>query len=225
MKVTVRHEPMSPDFVNGRATIFLNNATDNTPDQFWIANNATGQEYYSIGKLEDGIDLDNIPKVWNGIPVVRMDRGGKWTWHGPGQISLVMLIKVNRLLRSKPIEDLPDALTIVLAQYLTERFGKKYRHNTADPGVYETDTYAKVASFGSHMANHTWMAFKCSFNLNVGDNFAKCNAIDMCGVTNRPVANLMPDARLTPDQYHEFAMHVLTEAVWPFLYNEVELVP
>jgi lipoate-protein ligase B len=224
MKVTVRHEPMSPDFVNGRATIFLNNATDNTPDQFWIANNATGSEFYSIGKFEYD-PRQEFPKIWNGIPVVRMDRGGKWGWHGPGQISLVMLIKVNRLLRSNPIENLPDALTIVLAQYLTERFGKEYRHNFDDPGVYETDTYAKVVNFGSHMANHSWMAFKCSFNLNIEPTFAKFNAIDLCGVTNRPVANLMPDARLTPDQYHEFAMHVLTEAVWPFLYNEVELVP
>lgn len=209
MQIQLRHAPLTNDFVSDQVEEFFSLITADTLDQCWIGNNATGEEYYSVGNVVNGQVSDNIdvPAEFNGLPVRVMHRGGGWTWHGPGQISLVLIVNVRRLVKYSTNRDLPRQFCELLTQYLNAEYDADLVYNVDDPGIY-TQTGAKVASFGGHMPVPYWMAFKCSINVNVANNFDKFQAIEVCDASNRTMANLLPDAVFTDAQYAEFGESV-----------------
>jgi hypothetical protein len=58
-----------------------------TPDEVWLVEHSP---VYTLGQGADEVAMKN------GIPVVRSDRGGDITYHGPGQIVLYALIDLAR---------------------------------------------------------------------------------------------------------------------------------
>ncbi|MBI2508929.1 MAG: lipoyl(octanoyl) transferase LipB, partial [Betaproteobacteria bacterium] len=61
-----------------------------TPDELWLTAHPPVYTLGLAGRPE------HLPRVANGIPVVKTDRGGQVTYHGPGQVVLYTLLDLRR---------------------------------------------------------------------------------------------------------------------------------
>jgi lipoyl(octanoyl) transferase len=144
---------------------FTANRLPETPDEIWLTEHAS---VYTLGLNRKNVRLPN-----NAIPVIMVDRGGKITYHGIGQVVIYCLIDLKR--RNLNIRQLVDALEAsiigLLGAYHIKAFAKKDA-----PGVYVDDR--KIASLGLRLKNN------CCYHglsLNVHMDLAPFEAIDPCG--------------------------------------------
>lgn len=129
---------------------------------------------YTAGKRTDDSER---PK--DGTPVVDVDRGGKITWHGPGQLV------------GYPIMKLPQPIDVVgyvrwLEQVLIEtcaEFGLQTERVEGRSGVWTRvgDSFEKVAAIGIRVAEHTTMH---GFALNCNNSLASYDTIIACGIAD-----------------------------------------
>lgn len=119
----------------------------------------------------------------DGTPVIDVDRGGRITWHGPGQLT------------GYPIVALPDPVDVVayvrrLEGALIEvcaAYGVETVRVEGRSGVWTADGARKVAAIGIRVARGVTMhgfALNCDFDLSA---FA---AIVPCGITDAGVTSL-----------------------------------
>jgi lipoyl(octanoyl) transferase len=69
---------------------FTANRQPETPDELWIVEHPPVYTLGQAGKPEHV--LQDI-----GIPIVKIDRGGQVTYHGPGQVVIYLLLDLSRL--------------------------------------------------------------------------------------------------------------------------------
>jgi lipoyl(octanoyl) transferase len=114
-----------------------------------------------------------LPRTNNGIPVVKTDRGGQITYHGPGQLVVYLLLDMQRRkLSVRPLVRLMEGAVIdLLAEYAVAANGRQDA-----PGVYVGN--AKIAALGLRIRNG-----RCyhGLALNIDMDLQAFNAIDPCG--------------------------------------------
>lgn len=113
----------------------------------------------------------------DGTPVVDVDRGGKITWHGPGQLV------------GYPIMRLPNPIDVVgyvrwLEQVLIDTIAELGLHTERVAGrsgvwVPVEDGHEKVAAIGIRVAEHTTMH---GFALNCNNSLDPYDTIIACGI-------------------------------------------
>ena len=126
-----------------------------------------------------------------GIPVVRTDRGGQVTYHGPGQLVVYLLLDLRRLNLGvrQLVKLLERALIDLLADYQVRAATQQ-----GAPGVYVE--HRKIASLGLRVSRG------CSFHglsLNVDMDLQPFGSINPCGYPGLQVtqlADLRPGIRL-----------------------------
>lgn len=141
--------------------------TADTPDEIWLLQHPPVYTLGVAGKPE------HLPRADNGIPVVRSDRGGQITYHGPGQLVIYLLLDMRRRgLGVRPlVRTMEGAVIDLLAAYGTPARGR----NDA-PGVYVGA--AKIAALGLRIRNG------CCYHglaLNVDMDLSPFDAINPCG--------------------------------------------
>lgn len=141
--------------------------TPATPDELWLLQHPA---VYTLGL---GGRAEHLPKDNCAIPVLKVDRGGQVTFHGPGQIVIYTLIDLRRMnigIRSL-VRKLEQSVIDLLAGH-----GVRARRREGAPGVYVDG--AKIAALGLRIRNG------CSFHglaFNVEMDLAPFSAIDPCG--------------------------------------------
>lgn len=135
---------------------------------------------YTAGKRTEG---EEWPQ--DGTPVVETNRGGKITWHGPGQLV------------GYPIMQLPRPIDVVgyvrwLEQVLINsiaEFGLKTERVEGRSGVWAPvgETHVKVAAIGIRVADHTTMH---GFALNCNNSLEPYETIIACGITDAKTSTL-----------------------------------
>ena len=138
-----------------------------TPDELWVLQHPPVYTLGVAGKSE------HLPRVENGIPVVRSDRGGQITYHGPGQLIVYLLLDMRRRgLSLRPlVRMMGQAVIDSLAAYGVAALGRD-----AAPGVYVGN--AKIAALGLRIRNG------CCYHglaLNVDMDLSPFDAINPCG--------------------------------------------
>ncbi len=136
-------------------------------DQLWLLQHPP---VYTLGLAAREAHL---PKSATPIPVVKSDRGGQITYHGPGQIIIYTLLDLRRLGMGVRhlVRRLEQTVIDLLGQYDIEAHGRE-----AAPGVYVGDL--KIAALGLRIRNG------CSYHglsLNVDMDLAPFANIDPCG--------------------------------------------
>ncbi|MGH8730855.1 MAG: lipoyl(octanoyl) transferase LipB, partial [Burkholderiales bacterium] len=113
-----------------------------TPDELWLIEHPPVYTLGLNGKAQ------HLPRTDNGIPVIKVDRGGQITYHGPGQIVVYMLLDLRRrgLGVRALVRKLENAVIELLADYGIEANGRDDA-----PGVYVAG--AKVAALGLRVRN------------------------------------------------------------------------
>ena len=145
--------------------IFTANRSDNTSDEIWLT------EHNSVYTL--GLNRKNVRLPQNDTPVILVDRGGKITYHGLGQIIIYVLIDLKR--RNMNVRQLVNIIEASIIELLSE-FGVIANAKQDAPGVYVAEK--KIASLGLRLKNN------CCYHglsLNADMNLAPFKAIDPCG--------------------------------------------
>jgi lipoyl(octanoyl) transferase len=155
---------------------FTANRTARTPDEIWLTEHAS---VYTLGLNRKYVRLPN-----NDIPVVMVDRGGKITYHGIGQVVIYVLLDLTR--NKLNIRQLVDALEASIIALLGTCHIKAFAKKDA-PGVYVTiDGHdKKIASLGLRLKNN------CCYHglsLNVDMDLSPFDAIDPCGYVGLEVS-------------------------------------
>ncbi len=80
--------PYEPTFEAMRA--FTDSRTPETADEIWLVEHPP---VYTLGQAGDPAHLLVAD---SGVPLVKVDRGGQITYHGPGQIVAYLLLELRR---------------------------------------------------------------------------------------------------------------------------------
>lgn len=154
---------------------FTAGRTPETPDELWLCEHPPVFTQGLAGKPEHL--LRDI-----GVPVVKIDRGGQITYHGPGQIVCYLLLDLKRrgLTVKGLVNRMEQAVIDLLADYkiVAER-------QAGAPGVYVGG--AKIAALGLKVKNG------CCYHglaLNVAMDLAPFAAINPCGYEGMAVTQL-----------------------------------
>lgn len=146
-----------------------------TPDEIWLCEHPPVYTLGQAGKPEHL--LRDI-----GIPVVKIDRGGQITYHGPGQVVAYLLLDLRR--RKLMVRELVNRMEQAVIDLLAE-YGVTAERLAGAPGVYVGGT--KVAALGLRVRNG------CSYHglaLNVDMDLTPYAAINPCGYEGMPVTQL-----------------------------------
>jgi lipoyl(octanoyl) transferase len=145
---------------------FTASRTPETPDELWIVEHPPVYTLGQAGKPEH--ILEEV-----GIPVVKIDRGGQVTYHGPGQVVIYLLLDLSRL--KIKVRELVTAIEQGVIDFLAAQ-GVVAERRAGAPGVYVGD--AKIAALGLKIKNG------CSYHglsLNVDMDLSPFTAINPCG--------------------------------------------
>jgi lipoyl(octanoyl) transferase len=163
---------------------FTTRRTADTPDELWLL------QHPPVYTLGIAARPQHLPRLDAGIPLVKTDRGGQITYHGPGQPVIYLLLDMKRRgLTVRPLVRLMENAVIdLLADY-----GVAARGSADAPGVYVGN--AKIAALGLRIRNG------CCYHgvaLNVDMDLNPFKAIDPCGYPGLEVTKLrdlgVPDA-------------------------------
>lgn len=136
-----------------------------SPDQLWVTEHPP---VYTLGLNRRGVRLPQ-----NNIPVVNVDRGGKITYHGPGQLIIYCLIDLAR--SHLNVRQLVSILEDSLIEWLATQ-GVVAVARADAPGVYVAGK--KIASLGLRLKN------QCCYHglsLNIDMDLQPFADIDPCG--------------------------------------------
>jgi lipoyl(octanoyl) transferase len=135
---------------------------------------------YTAGKR-----TSEIEKPTDGTPVIAVDRGGKITWHGPGQLVGYPIVKL-----AKPTELVGFVREIEagLIQVCSE-FGITSQRVDGRSGVWIRDASGdrKIAAIGIRVAQGVSMH---GFALNVNPDLGAFNRIIPCGIDDAAVTSM-----------------------------------
>lgn len=146
-----------------------------TPDELWLVEHPPVFTLGLAGKPEHVLDAGDIP-------VLRCDRGGQVTYHGPGQVVLYALLDLNRA--GLGVKALVTTLEQAVIDLLAGLDITAQRHPGA-PGVYVAG--AKIAALGLRVRRG------CCYHglsLNVAMDLAPFARINPCGYAGLAVTQL-----------------------------------
>ncbi|MBU3902931.1 MAG: lipoyl(octanoyl) transferase LipB, partial [Gammaproteobacteria bacterium] len=147
------------------------------------------------------------------IPVVKIDRGGQITYHGPGQIVIYLLLDLRRWKIN--VRDLVRLMEQAVVDLLAEH-GVQAEGRTDAPGVYVHD--AKIAALGLKIKNgccYHGLSFNVDMDLTPFDNINPCGYQGL-RVTQCLELGIAPEfeelqAELTQNLVHGLQQHLLAK--------------
>jgi lipoyl(octanoyl) transferase len=175
---------LAPDFVPYLAGLDLQRsihaevAHNQRPDTVILLEH---EAVYTAGKRTEDVEHPQ-----DGTPVIETDRGGKITWHGPGQLV------------GYPIMQLPRPIDVVgyvrwLEQVLIDtiaEFGLYTERVEGRSGVWAPQpdgNHVKVAAIGIRVSEHTTMH---GFALNCNNSLKPYETIIACGIRDAGTSTL-----------------------------------
>ena len=177
--------------------------TPDTQDEVWLVQHPPVFTQGQAGKAEHLL----LP---GDIPVVKSDRGGQVTYHGPGQLVAYLLLDVRRL--GFGVRELVSRMELCLIELLAT-YGVTAAAKPDAPGVYVDG--AKIASLGLRIRNG------CSFHglaLNVDMDLEPFRRINPCGYAGLAMTQLRDHAG--PIDFAEVGVQLRTQLVKHLDYAE-----
>jgi len=136
---------------------------------------------YTAGSSSKNTDLLN-----KNVKVIKTNRGGKHTFHGPGQKVVYFVLNLNK--RGKNIRSfvnkIEKCIIEILKVYKIESYPDKKNIGIWVKNKKETK---KIASIGIKVRK--WIAYH-GFSLNVSNDLSKYNAIVPCGIIDKKVTSM-----------------------------------
>lgn len=166
-RIKIRYPGLSDyDATFNAMSQFTRNRDENTIDEIWCLQHKPVFTLGMAGKEEHILDAGNIP-------IIKTDRGGQVTYHGPGQLVVYLLLDLQRKgITVKRYVSLIEQSLIDMCASL----GIDAERKTGTPGVYVADR--KIAALGIRVKRG------CSYHglaLNVDMDLTPFRQINPCG--------------------------------------------
>ena len=124
--------------------------------------------------------------IYKSINIIKTNRGGKITYHGPGQLICYFVIDLKKGKKDirKFISVIEKSIIETLSLYDIETFADK-----ENIGIWYNDnsTIKKVAAIGVRVSK--WIAYH-GFSININNDLKKYDAIIPCGIKDKGITNL-----------------------------------
>jgi lipoyl(octanoyl) transferase len=152
--------------------------SDKKGDLIWILEH---EEVYTAGTSYKEEEILN-----KNINLIKTNRGGKITYHGPGQLICYFVINLKK--RDKNIRKFITLIEKTIIESLFEYNVKSF----GDPkniGIWINDKNKtkKIAAIGVRVSK--WIAYH-GFAINISNNLSKYKNIIPCGISDKEVINL-----------------------------------
>lgn len=201
-RLTVRYRGLADYEPTWRAMLdFTASRNSETIDELWVCEHPPVYTLGQAGKPEHRL-------AENGIPLVRIDRGGQITYHGPGQVVVYLLLDLAR--RGLKVRELVTRIEQAVIDLLAEH-GVRARRLDGAPGVYVdvAGTVAKIGALGLRVKKNGCYH---GVSLNVDMNLSPYAAINPCGYAGMAVTQTRDlGIALTPAQAAEALASHLTQ--------------
>ena len=163
------------NFLEGKLSIMKEKEM---PDLIWALEHP---EVYTAGT-----SFSKSEVLDNSINLVRTNRGGKITYHGPGQSIFYFVIDLNKKKKDirKFINIIENTIIGTLKEYKINSFADK---DNTGVWVVDKNKVKKIAAIGIRVSK--WIAFH-GFSININNDLNKYKKIIPCGITDKGVTNL-----------------------------------
>ena len=133
-----------------------------------------------------GISSKNSEILDKKINVIKTNRGGKITWHGPGQKIFYFVINLSKRDKDirKFINNIEKLIMMTLKEYKIESFADR---KNVGIWVKKKNKILKIAAIGVKIRK--WIAYH-GFSVNINNDLQKYNKIIPCGIKKRGLTNL-----------------------------------
>ena len=147
-------------------------------DLIWILEH---EEVYTAGSSYKEDEVLN-----KNIKLTKTNRGGKITYHGPGQLICYFVIDLKR--RNKDIRKFITIIEKTIIESLSE-FNIKSFGDPKNIGVWVDDKKGtnKIAAIGVRVSK--WIAYH-GFSININNDLSKYQNIIPCGILDKGITNL-----------------------------------
>ena len=144
----------------------------------WIVEHNSVYTAGTSSKNEDLLDKK--------INVIKTNRGGKHTYHGPGQKIIYFVLNLNK--REKNIRKLVNNIEKCIIAILDE-YNIKSHPDKKNIGIWVQDNNCsmKIAAIGVRVRK--WIAYH-GFSINVSNDISKYKAINPCGIKDKRITSL-----------------------------------
>ena len=151
---------------------------NNKNDLIWFLEH---EEIYTAGTSYKEEEILN-----KNINLIKTNRGGKVTHHGPGQ--LICYFVINLKPRNKDIRKFVTLIEKTIIESLSE-FNIKSFGDPKNVGIWVNDkaSIKKVAAIGMRVSK--WIAYH-GFAINVNNDLTKYQNIIPCGILDKGITNL-----------------------------------
>ena len=138
-------------------------------------------EIYTAGTSYDERDI-----LDKSIKILETNRGGKITYHGPGQLICYFVIDLKK--RKKDVRNFITIIEKTIIDTL-QFFNIKTFSDKENIGIWYKDNEQtkKVAAIGVRISK--WIAYH-GFSININNNLEKYKAIIPCGIKDKGITNL-----------------------------------
>ena len=176
MSIDVKYLGITPyESTWNKMKVFTSNRVASTQDEIWITEH---EAIYTVG-----LNRKDFKKpLRTDIAVLPVDRGGKITYHGRGQLIIYPLIDLERY--QLTIRSFVTLIEKSIVSFLSRRDIKANAKIEA-PGVYIENK--KIASLGLRIKNH---ASYHGLSMNIDMDLSPFEAIDPCGFKNLQMTQL-----------------------------------
>jgi lipoyl(octanoyl) transferase len=156
----------------------LNISKNKKSNLIWILEH---KEIYTAGTSYKEEEILN-----KNIDLIKTNRGGKITYHGPGQLICYFVIDLKK--RQKDIRKFINIIEKTIIESLSE-FNIKSFGDKKNIGIWVNDKtdIKKIAAIGIRVSK--WIAYH-GFAINIKNDLSKYKNIIPCGISDRGVTNL-----------------------------------
>ena len=136
---------------------------------------------YTAGSSAKTTDL-----IDKSLRVIKTNRGGKYTFHSPGQKVVYFVLNLNK--RGKDIRKLINSIEQCLIEILSEYKVNAYP-DSKNIGIWvgQKSNSKKIAAIGIKVKR--WIAYH-GFALNVSNDLSKYKGIIPCGIKDKGITSL-----------------------------------
>ena len=167
--LTIRHLGLQDFAITYEAMkTFVAQRSENSADEIWFL------EHNPVFTQGQAGNSDHVLAPGD-IPVIKTDRGGQVTYHGPGQITAYLMIDLKRL--NIGVRDLVTLMEQALVDCL-KHWDIDASPRSDAPGVYTTDGH-KIASLGLRIRKGSSYH---GLNFNIDMDMTPWSRINPCGL-------------------------------------------
>ena len=136
---------------------------------------------YTAGTNSRSTDL-----IDKSLKVIKTNRGGKHTYHGPGQKVVYFVLNLNK--RGKDVRELVNKIENCIIEILKEFNVQSYK-DKKNIGIWvkNKDNLMKIAAIGIRVKK--WIAYH-GFAINISNDLSKYKNIVPCGIKDKEITSL-----------------------------------